>query len=68
MLAVMNVNGIGVFGAVFFGLLYFAVIIAVVWMVISALIRTARGVEDIAATLRRIEAKWQDPNRPGGVS
>lgn len=41
----------------FYYLLVLAVIVFIVWQVISALRRISKGVEDIAETLRRIETK-----------
>jgi hypothetical protein len=38
-------------------LLYLALILLIVWYVISALHRISRGVEDIAQTLRRLESR-----------
>jgi ABC-type sulfate transport system permease component len=47
--------------ATFFGFIialsYIALIVLVVWTVVSALNRIARGVEDIAYTLRSTESK-----------
>jgi len=41
----------------FFFLLYFGAFVFVIWLVVTALNRIGRGVEDIAETLRRIESK-----------
>ena len=47
------------FGAAgfFVSAVYIAVFVVVVWLVLAALNRIGRGVEEIAQALRRIEAK-----------
>ena len=42
-------------------LLYLALIVYIVWQVVSALNQISRGVEDIAQTLRRMESKEPQP-------
>jgi hypothetical protein len=51
-------------GGIFF-LLYVALIVFIVWQVISALNRISRGVQDIAQTLRRMESRG--PQSSSGV-
>lgn len=58
--AVMNGN---IF-AFLIGLGYLALVLVVVYLVVSALIGIRRGVEDIAQTLRRIEARGTRPIEP----
>ena len=43
--------------SIFFQLLYLGAIVFVIWLVVTAINRIAKGVEDIAETLRRIESK-----------
>jgi uncharacterized protein YoxC len=50
----------GLFGSVvflFFFALYVIAVVVIVYLVVSALNRIGRGLEDIAQTLRRIESR-----------
>jgi hypothetical protein len=42
---------------IFFFLLYLGAFVFVIWLVVTALNRIGKGVEDISETLRRIESK-----------
>ncbi|HUB33538.1 MAG TPA: hypothetical protein VMA31_10935 [Bryobacteraceae bacterium] len=50
---------------VLFSLIYVALLVLVIYLVITALNRIATGVEDVAQTLRRMES---GPSRPGGTN
>ncbi len=52
-----------VFGLMFVAL-YVAIVVFIIWQIISALNRISRGVEDIAHTLRRMESAGNRP-QPG---
>ena len=45
----------------FFGVICLGVIAYIVWQVVSSLNRTIKAVEEIAATLRRMESRDQTP-------
>jgi len=45
------------------GLAYIALIVFIIWQVISALRRITRAVEDIAQTFRRMESPGQQPSQ-----
>ncbi len=51
------IGSVGSFIGALFALLYLAIVVFIVWQVISALNGIRRGVDDIAQTLRRMESK-----------
>ncbi len=57
-------TGMGPIIAGLFSVIYVCLFVFIVWLVITTLRRIAAGVEDIAQTLRRIEANGPPGNRP----